>query len=74
MNHITNDYGKTVIAVGMPGSDKYLETRYPKAIDTIRRYGREPHAKAHELITKYLDRMVPASYHNDLKRLAGWHE
>jgi hypothetical protein len=72
MNHITNDYGKTVIAVGMPGSDMDLITRYPQAIDSIRRYGREPYARAYLLITNYLQHsLVPAQYHDDLKRIAG---
>jgi hypothetical protein len=35
MNHIVDDYGKTVIAVGAPGSIERAKIQYPKLIDEL---------------------------------------
>ncbi len=35
MNHIINDYGQTVIAVGAPGSIARVTVEYPKLINRL---------------------------------------
>ena len=35
MNHVTNDYGQTVIAVGAPGSIERVKVERPKLIDQL---------------------------------------
>ena len=35
MNHVTDDYGRTVIAVGAPGSVERVKVERPKLIDRL---------------------------------------
>lgn len=60
MNHIRNDYGLEVVAVGMPNSDADIKNRYPKLLSEItskhRTYYHSSSAQAYLLVTQLLER------------------
>lgn len=59
MNHILNDNGETVIAVGAPGSLARIETRYPNLIYRLNRF-HEMNMRRDDALTFAKMRGVPA--------------
>lgn len=67
-NHITNDKGEVVIAIGMPGSDAYLECEFPALIEKMRAANTKQEAYEISLDFVFGDDV------DTLLRISGWPE